>query len=72
MASEHKRHELTDFQKGAIIKGCKFSTQAEVARDLNLAPQTVSRFLSHYDQCESADNLPHPGSPRKLTNSDVR
>src|SRR5579859_4894306 len=72
MASEHERHELTDFQKGAIIEGCKFSMQAEVARDLNLATQTVSNFLSRYDQSESADNLPRDGAPRKLTASDVR
>ena len=72
MASEHKRHELMDFQKGAIVEGCKFSTQAEVARDLNLPRQTVSSFLSRYDQHESADNLPCPGSPRKLTDSDIR
>ena len=72
MASEHERHELTDFQKGAIVEGCKFSTQAKVAHDLNLAPQTVSSFLSRYDQRKSADNLPRPGSPRKLTESDIR
>ena len=68
MASEHERHELTDFQKG---EGCKFSIQAEVAHDLNLAPQMVSSFLSRYDQYESADNLPPPGSLQKLINSDV-
>ena len=72
MASEHERHELTDFQNGAIVEGCKFSTQAKVAHDLNLAPQTVSSFLSRYDQRKSADNLPRPGSPRKLTESDIR
>lgn len=71
MASEHKRYELTDFQKGAIVEGCKFSKQAEVARDLHLPPQTVSSFLSRYNKRKSADNLPRPGSPRKLTESDV-
>ena len=72
MASEHEHHELTDFQKGAIVEGCKFSTQAEVARDLSLAPQTVSSFLSRYEKRKSVDNLPRPGSPRKLTESDIR
>ena len=32
----------------------------------------MSSFLSRYDQHKSAANLHRPGSPRKLTNSDIR
>jgi len=67
-----QRHELTDFQKGEIVEGCKLAKQAEVARDLKIPCQTVSSFLSRYDQQQSPDNLSHVGAPRKLTASDVR
>jgi hypothetical protein len=50
MASEHEHHELTDFQKGSIVKGLKFSIQAEVTCDLNLPYQTVFGFLSPYKE----------------------
>ena len=36
MAQEHERHELTDFQKGEIVEGHKFSLHAEIARDLTI------------------------------------
>ena len=72
MAMEPQRHELTDFQKGEIVEGCKLATQAEVARDLKIPRQTVSSFLSRYDQRQSPDNLPRDGAPRKLTASDIR
>jgi len=63
---------LTEFQKGEIVEGCKLATQAEVARDLQIPRQTVSSFLSRYDQRQLPDNLPHHGAPRKLTASDVQ
>jgi len=65
-------HELTDFQKVEIVEGCKLAKQVEVARDLKISCQTVSSFLSQYDQPQSSDNLPHDGTPHKLTASDVR
>ena len=72
MAMEPQRHELMDFQKGEIVEGCKLATQAEVARDLKIPHQTVSSFLSRYDQRQSPDNLPRDDAPRKLTASDIR
>ena len=71
MASEHEHYELTDFQNSAIVEGCGFSTQVEGACDLNLSHQTVSSFLSPYDEWKSTENLLHPGSLRKLTESDI-
>ena len=72
MAMEPQCHELTDFQNGEIVEGCKLATQAEVAHDLKIPRQTVSSFLSHYDQWQSPNNLPRDGVPRKLTASDIR
>jgi transposase len=67
----HERHELTEFEKGEIIEGCKFFKQAEVAHDLEISPQTIATFLSRTKKRKSTNNLPRPGAPRKLTNSDV-
>src|SRR5271169_3268442 len=72
MPTEPRRHELTDFQKGEIVEGCKLAKQAEVARDLKIPRQTVSSFLSRYDQRQSADNLPRDGAPHKLSAADIR
>ena len=65
-------HELMDFQKVKIVEGCKLAKQAEVARDLKIPRQTVSSFLSPYNQQPSPENLSHDGAPRKLTASDIR
>jgi len=32
----HERHELTEFQKGEIIEGAKFSSHTEIAHDLKI------------------------------------
>ena len=72
MAMEPQRHELTDFQKGEIVEGCKLAMQAEVARDLKIPRQTVSSFLSCYYQRQSPDNFLRDGAPCKLTASDIR
>jgi hypothetical protein len=71
MAPEHERHELTEFQKGQIVEGRKFSSPSKIAHDLNIPRQTIDSFLSRYDQRETPDNLPRPGRPQKLCASDV-
>jgi len=71
MTSGYEYYKLINFQNGAIVEGCKFSTQAEVAHDLNFFRQTVFSFLSCYNEWKSADNLPCPESPRKLTELDI-
>ena len=72
MVQEHERHELTDFQKGEIVEGCKFSSHAEIAHDLTIPRRTVYRFLTNYDQRVTSNNLYHSGRPRKLSESDIR
>ena len=72
MAMEPQRYELTDFQKGEIVEGCKLAKQADVAHELKIPHQTVLSFLSRYNQRQSPNNLPRDGTPRKLTASDVR
>ena len=72
MNQSNERHELTDFQKGEIVEGCKIYTQAEVARELNIRPRTVSSFMSCYQKRKSHINLQRHGAPRKLSKSDIR
>ena len=72
MAQEHERHELTDFQKGEIVEGRKFSSHAEIACDLTILRRTVSGFLINYDQRTTSNNLYRFGRPRKLSESDIR
>ena len=67
-----ERRELTEFQKGEIVEGCKVHKQAEVARELGIPRRTVSSFMSRYRQRKSPTNLPHPGAPRKLSRSDIQ
>ena len=67
-----ERHELTEFQKGEIVEGCKVHKQAEVAQELGIPRRTVSSFMSRYRQRKSPTNLPHPGAPRKLSRSDIQ
>ena len=45
MASEHECYELTEFQKGAIVEGCKLAKQAEDAYDLKI-PRRVPFSVS--------------------------
>jgi len=72
MNPSDERHELTDFQKGEIVEGCKIYKQAEVSRELNIPRRTVSNFMSRYRQRKSPTNLQRHGAPRKLSTSDVR
>ena len=72
MNPPHERHELTDFQKGEIIEGAKFSSHAEIARDLKIPRRTISNFLSRTAQRKSVNNLPRVGAPRKLSQSGIR
>ena len=72
MAQEHERHELTDFQKGEIVEGRKFSSHVEIAHDLTIPRRTVFGFLTNYDQRITSDNLYRSGRPRKLSESDIR
>ena len=72
MAQEHERHELTDFQKGEIVEGRKFSSHAEIARNLTIPRRTVSGFLTNYDQRATSDNLHRSSRLRKLSESDIR
>lgn len=72
MEPPHERRELTDFQKGEIIEGAKFSSHAEIARDLQIPRRTVSSFLSRSVQRKSINNLPRVGAPRKLSHSGIR
>ena len=64
--------ELTDFQKGEIVALRDSMSHREIGCQLGIPHHTVSNFLEHYDQRESADNLPHPGAPRKLSTADIR
>jgi len=72
MNPQHERHELTEFQKGEIIEGTKFSSHSEIARDLKIPRRTVSSFLSRSRQRKSVNNLPRAGAPRKLSQSGIR
>jgi len=68
----HEWHELTEFQKGEIIEGAKFSSHTKIACDLKIPQRTISNFLSCATQRKSVNNLPHVGAPRKLSQSDIR
>ena len=72
MDPSNERHELTDFQKGEIVEGCKTYTQAKVAQELNIHPRTVSSFMSRYQQRKSHTNLKRTGAPRKISKADIR
>ncbi len=67
----HERHELTEFQKGEIIEGAKFSSHAEIAGDLKIPRRTVSNFLSRATRRKSVNNLPYAGILRKLSQSGI-
>jgi hypothetical protein len=64
--------QLTDFQKGEIVALRDSMSHREIGRELDIPHRTVSSFLERYDQRKSADNLPHPGAPRKLSTADIR
>jgi transposase len=64
--------QLTDFQKGEIVALRDSMSHREIGRQLDIPHRTVSSFLERYDQRKSADNLPHPGAPRKLSTADIR
>ena len=72
MNPSNERHELTDFQKGEIVEGCKVYKQSEVARELNIPKRTVSSFMSCYQRRKSYTNLLRHGAPRKLSKADIR
>ena len=46
--------------------------QAEISRQLKIPPQKVSAFLQQFRKCDSIENLPHPGAPRKTTSTAER
>ena len=64
--------ELIDFQKGEIVALRDSMSHREIGHQLGIPHHTVSSFLEHYDQRKSANNLPHPGVPRKLSTTDIR
>jgi len=72
MNPSNERHELTDFQKGEIVEGCKDYNQTEVAQELNIPRRTVSSFMSRYQQRKSYMNLLRHGAPQKLSKADIR
>jgi len=56
MASEHEHHELTDFQNGAIVEGCKFSMQAKVACHGRVDGSCVGKRSIQYSKVQFSDN----------------
>jgi len=69
MPAEQRRRELTAFQKGQI-EGCRRSmSHAEIGHELGIPRTTVTSFLERLDKRDSAENLPHPGRPRKTSHA---
>jgi transposase len=66
------RHELTDAQKGAILALIPLYSHAEIGARLGINRRTISHFVSRTRERESIENLPHPGRPRKLSDTAIR
>ena len=47
-------------------------SHAEIGRELGIPCQTVSSSLQHLHECENKENIPHPGHPRKTSQSSDR
>jgi transposase len=67
-----QRKELTDFQKGEIEALRPYFSHGEISKQLNIPRRTVSSFIQRTQQRQSIENLPHPGRPRKISNTDIR
>ena len=60
-----KEHELTDVQQAEIVTLDPHFSHAEIGMQLNIQRPTVTKFLQRFKICQSIQNLPHPGRPRK-------
>ena len=67
-----QRHELTDVQKGAILALRTLYSYAEIEAQLDIPHSTTFCFVKRAQKLESIDNIPRPGSPRKLSNTTIR
>src|SRR5579859_7179185 len=71
-SSMPKQRELTDAQKGAILSLVPLYSHAKVGAQLGIPCRTVSNFVHRAQECESLENIPRPGRPRKLSDAAVR
>ena len=62
-----QRHELNDFQKGEILALEPHFSYAEIERQLGIPRSTIRNFIYYVKNCQSIDNLPHSGQPRKMS-----
>ena len=67
-----QRCELTDAQKGAILALRPNNSYAKIEAQLGIPHSTSFSFVTRAQECESIENLPWPGRPRKLSNTTVR
>ena len=61
-----------DYQKGQIEGRSESMSHSEISKELGIPRRTISNFLNRLKLRENNENLPHPGRPRKTTQSDDR
>jgi len=68
--STAQRHHnpLTELQKGQILEARGLGrTFTKISEELNIPRSTVVTFLGQFQECGSAENLPHTGRPQKTS-----
>jgi transposase len=68
-----QQRELREFQKGRIVeaRGLRMS-YSEIGEELCIPRSTVSSFLTRSKQRDSVTNLPRPGRPPAISESQER
>ena len=66
------RKKLTDFQKREIVALIDLMSHRDIGIRLNIPHQTVTSFLKRLATRGSVENIHHPDTPRKISNSDDR
>ena len=68
MTSESRR-EMSDWDKGRIEGQRNSMSHDDIEHELHIPHRTISDFLHHLDERDTADNIPYSGRPRTTSAS---